>query len=70
MNDEIRKKQDMTISHPQENRPGTVPPNASISRKLREFYQAVQEEAIPDRFLDLLEKLDEAERNTKSAKAK
>ncbi len=34
---------------------------AVISRKLRELYDAVQEEGIPDKFLDLLEKLDEAE---------
>ncbi|MBB4102169.1 NepR family anti-sigma factor [Allorhizobium borbori] len=37
-------------------------PNASISRKLRDYYGALQEEAIPDRFLDLLERLDAAER--------
>ena len=29
--------------------------------KLRSLYAAVQDEAIPDRFLDLLEKLDQAE---------
>lgn len=32
-----------------------------ISRKLRELYDTVREETIPDRFLDLLEKLDEVE---------
>ena len=69
MDDENRKKQDMTISH-NEMRPGSVPANASISRKLRDFYDTVQEEGIPDRFLDLLEKLEEAERNTKSVKVK
>ncbi|MBU1316851.1 MAG: hypothetical protein KJ947_01475 [Alphaproteobacteria bacterium] len=47
-----------------------MPPNASISRKLREFYDAVQEEGIPDRFMDLLEKLDEAERSSNSVKSK
>ncbi len=47
-----------------------MPPNASISRKLREFYDAVQEEGIPDRFLDLLEKLEDAERNANSVKVK
>ncbi|MEZ5840771.1 MAG: NepR family anti-sigma factor [Hyphomicrobiales bacterium] len=41
---------------------GGLDPNGQISRKLREFYLSVQEEAIPDRFLDLLERLDEAER--------
>lgn len=37
-------------------------PNSQISRKLAELYNSVQDETIPDRFLDLLEKLDEAER--------
>ncbi|WP_303619490.1 NepR family anti-sigma factor [Mariluticola halotolerans] len=37
-------------------------PNSQISQKLRELYSSVQEEAIPDRFLDLLEQLDEAEK--------
>lgn len=69
MSDDTRKKQDMTISH-HETRPGSMPPNASISRKLREFYDAVQEEGIPDRFMDLLEKLDDAERSSKSVKVK
>lgn len=34
----------------------------TISRRLREYYNAVKEETIPDRFLDLLERLDEADR--------
>ncbi|MCX8996910.1 hypothetical protein NOF55_07310 [Rhizobiaceae bacterium BDR2-2] len=42
-------------------------PNASISRKLRDYYGAIQEERIPDRFLDLLERLDQAERKTRTA---
>lgn len=41
-------------------------PNASISRKLRDYYGALQEERIPDRFLDLLERLDEAERKAQT----
>lgn len=45
-------------------------PNAQISEKLREFYKSVQEEPIPDRFLDLLEKLDQAEENAKAASKK
>jgi len=36
-------------------------PNNQIGVRLRSLYAAVQEEAIPDRFLDLLEKLDRAE---------
>lgn len=46
---------------------GGLDPNASISRKLRDYYGALQEERIPDRFLDLLERLDEAERKAGSA---
>lgn len=33
----------------------------TISRKLSAFYDSIKEEAIPDRFLDLLEKLDAAD---------
>ncbi len=32
-----------------------------IADRLRQLYRSVQDEAIPDRFLSLLEKLDEAE---------
>ena len=46
---------------------GGLDPNASISRKLRDYYGALQDERIPDRFLDLLERLDEAERKAGSA---
>ena len=34
---------------------------AEISRRLKAFYDSVQEEEIPERFLNLLEKLDHAE---------
>ena len=36
-------------------------PNNQIGVKLRSLYAAAQDEAIPDRCLDLLEKLDQAE---------
>lgn len=36
-------------------------PNNQIGVKLRSLYAAAQHEDIPDRFLDLLEKLDQAE---------
>lgn len=39
-------------------------PNAQIATKLRALYLSVQEEAIPGRFLDLLEKLDAVERQS------
>ncbi|MEZ5807551.1 MAG: NepR family anti-sigma factor [Zhengella sp.] len=29
-----------------------------MSRRLRDYYDSVKEEGIPDRFLDLLERLD------------
>ncbi|WP_425373626.1 NepR family anti-sigma factor [Notoacmeibacter ruber] len=40
--------------------------NSEISRKLRLLYDTVQEEDIPDKFLDLLEKLDQAEQASRS----
>jgi hypothetical protein len=41
-------------------------PNTDIGMKLRALYSAVQDETIPDRFLELLEKLDQIERRGKS----
>ncbi len=69
MSDEIRKNHDMTTAETSQIKPGAIAPNASISRKLKEFYDAVQEEGIPDRFLDLLERLEAAE-NAQKANAK
>ena len=40
-------------------------PNSDIGAKLRAFYGAVQDQPIPHRFLDLLEKLDQVEQATK-----
>jgi hypothetical protein len=37
-----------------------------ISQKLKELYDSVYEEGVSDRFLDLLERLDEAEKNSRS----
>jgi hypothetical protein len=42
---------------------------AEIPKKLKAYYDSLQEEAIPDRFLDLLEKLDRAEQAAKQADA-
>ena len=39
-----------------------------ISRMLRSMYGAIESEGIPDRFLDLLEKLDAAEKAQTSSK--
>ena len=44
--------------------------NDAISRKLKALYSVAEQQAIPDRFLDLLEKLDEAERATKASEQK
>lgn len=40
---------------------------AEIPRKLKAYYDSLQDEAIPDRFLDLLEQLDRAEQAAKQA---
>lgn len=40
-------------------------PNWIISQKLKAYYASVEEEGIPDKFLDLLEKLDATERAAK-----
>ena len=40
-------------------------PNSDIGMKLRALYSAVQDETIPDKFLELLERLDQAEQQGK-----
>lgn len=37
-----------------------------IASKLRSYYDSIVEEGTPDHFLDLLERLDAAERNQKA----
>ena len=44
-------------------------PNSDIGMRLRALYGAVQDEGIPDKLLDLLEQLDEAEKNGGSRNA-
>jgi hypothetical protein len=41
-------------------------PNGPIGRKLKSFYDVIETDPVPDRILDLLEKLDEAEQKAKS----
>lgn len=41
-------------------------PNSVVGRRLKSFYDAIEAEPLPDELLDLLEKLDEAERNAKA----
>ncbi|WP_246739703.1 NepR family anti-sigma factor [Martelella sp. HB161492] len=43
-------------------------PNEAISRRLKALYSSIEQEEIPDRFLDLLEKLDAAEEAARSVK--
>lgn len=43
--------------------PAGIDPNSEIGAKLRALYGSVEGEGIPHKFLDLLEKLDDAERN-------
>lgn len=44
-------------------------PTSDIGNRLRALYGAVQEEGIPTHLLDLLEKLDEAEKAAEEAPA-
>ncbi|WP_455273484.1 NepR family anti-sigma factor [Rhizobium herbae] len=39
----------------------TSDPNTRIASKLKALYSAIEQEPIPDTFLDLLERLDRAE---------
>ena len=48
---------------------GEDDPNAQIARKLKSFYLSVQEESVPQRFVDLLEKLDAAEQQHRGFRA-
>ncbi len=41
-------------------------PNSQIALKLRALYTSVEEQPLPDMFLDLLEKLDLAEKREQS----
>ncbi|WP_040961006.1 NepR family anti-sigma factor [Sinorhizobium fredii] len=45
-------------------RPKSDDPNAQIAAKLKALYLSVQEEGIPARFLDLLEKLEAVEKRS------
>jgi hypothetical protein len=42
-------------------------PNSDIGAKLRALFVSVQDEGIPERFLDLLEQLDRAEQQAGAA---
>jgi Anti-sigma factor NepR len=42
-------------------------PYGEIPKRLKEYYDSLNEEAIPERFLELLEKLDRAEQAAQRA---
>lgn len=57
------KMNQMTPAHPRRPDDG-LGANSDIGAKLRALYTSVQDEGIPDKLLDLLEKLDHAEKKT------
>lgn len=62
------KMNDMSPPRPRRNQDG-LGPNSDIGARLRALFGAVQDEPIPDKLLDLLEKLDQAEsKSSPSAK--
>ncbi|MCD2183360.1 NepR family anti-sigma factor [Rhizobium sp. TRM96647] len=44
----------------------SLDPNSVVGRKLKSFYESIETEPLPDQLLDLLEKLDEAERKART----
>jgi hypothetical protein len=54
------KMNDLSSPKPRRQEDG-LGPTTDIGAKLRALFGAVQDEPIPDRLLDLLEKLDQAE---------
>jgi hypothetical protein len=44
--------------------------NDGISKQLRKFYQELEQEAVPDNLLMLLDKLDQAEKASAAARTK
>lgn len=59
------KMNDLSSPKPQRQEDG-LGPTSDIGAKLRALFGAVQDEPIPDRLLDLLEKLDQAESKSSS----
>ena len=65
MRDEA-KMNDMSKPRPRRMDDG-LGPTSDIGAKLRALYGAVQDEGIPEKILDLLEKLDQAEKQSRNA---
>jgi hypothetical protein len=59
---EVRATAAMTNSLRDSEGRGLPGPVGEIPKRLRAYYDSLQEEVIPDRLLDLLEKLEQAER--------
>lgn len=62
----IEPSKDKTTAGGDASAKGAFDPNGPVGRKLKSFYDVIETEPVPDRLLDLLEKLDEAERRAKS----
>ena len=60
------KSNERVVKPVRRGREGGLDPNGEIGSKLRALYSSLQEEPIPERFLDLLDKLDESERRSQS----
>jgi hypothetical protein len=60
------KMNDMSSPRPKRGDDG-LGPTSDIGARLRALYGAVQDEAIPDKILDLLEQLDQVEGKSASA---
>ncbi|THF49718.1 NepR family anti-sigma factor [Allorhizobium terrae] len=50
--------------------PSQAGQNDGISKQLRKFYQELEQEAVPDNLLMLLDKLDQAEKASAAARKK
>ncbi|CAM1626831.1 hypothetical protein H3S89_00015 [Bartonella sp. B10834G6] len=61
--DDSKEKNGSAFTGPQDDLLGS---NSEIAIKLRQFYTAIQDEEIPEKFLDLLEKLDKAEQENQN----
>lgn len=74
-NDNYKNATMRAFDHMKNNKTGKVEgaslptPFGEIPKKLKEYYDSLQEEAIPARFIDLLERLDHAERSALNASA-
>ncbi|MDP1732188.1 MAG: NepR family anti-sigma factor [Devosia sp.] len=60
------KMNDISKSRPRRMDDG-LGPTSDIGAKLRALYGAVQDEGIPEKIFDLLEKLDQAEKKSQTA---